>query len=276
MKLGEINNLKAFRQTDNGWYLIDEEGEEVLLPNKYVPETLRAYNMIDVFIHRDGEDRITAITEKPYNMLGEFALLDVKHVTDYGVFVDWGIDKDLLVPFAEQYDHLEEGKAYIIYCMIDEKTDRLVGTCRYAKYFEKENIDLEINQEVDLIIDISTDLGRKVIVNGKYGGLVFRNEIFKDIEYGDEIKGYVKNIREDGKLDISLRKVGFKAHNEDASAMILRLLEENGGELPFNDKSAPDAIKAKFGLSKKAFKRAVGGLYKSKKIVISQEGISLT
>lgn len=276
MILGKINNLTVNRKTSNGLYLIDDKENEVLLPNKYVSNSLKTGDSIDVFIYKDSEDRIVATTENPTIKRHEFAFLKVKEVNNFGAFLDWGLEKDLLVPFFEQYKKMEEGKSYVVYLFLDQETDRLVASSKIDDFIEDEDIDLEIEQKVDLIITKKTDLGFKVIINNLFEGLIYHNEIFKPIKIGDCIDGYVKNIREDGKIDIILQKVGYKNVTEPNSVIILDKIKENNGFLELNDKSTPKEIYNNIGLSKKAFKRAIGLLYKQKLILIEKDGLYLT
>lgn len=276
MILGKINTLTANRSTDNGFYLIDDKEKEVLLPNKYVSETLKVGDSIDVFIYKDSEDRIVATTVNPTIKRHEFAFLKVKDVNKYGAFLDWGLDKDLLVPFFEQNNKMEAGKSYVVYLYLDQETDRLVASSKIDDFIEDEDIDLVEDQEVDIIVTKRTDLGFKVIIDQLFEGLVYHNEIFKPLEIGDTLKAYVKPLREDGKIDLILQKAGYKNVNEPNSILILDKIKSNNGFLGLNDKSSPEDIYNKVGLSKKAFKKAIGGLYKQKLILIEKNGLYLT
>jgi len=274
MKIGELNKLRINRFTSVGAYLLDEQENDVLLPNKYLTPDLSLDEEIEVFIYRDSEDRIVATTEDPFIQLNSFAYLTVKTVDNIGAFMDWGLEKDLLVPFSEQKNKLQERGEYLIYMGLDPKTNRLFGSAKINKYLSTEVNDLETNQEVDLLVCELTDLGRKVIVNNLYQGLIFNNFITKNIIQGDTIRGYVKEIREDGKIDITLEKLTPERFDEH-SEYILQCLHENGGVLQFSDKSDPDAIRSFFGMSKKSFKKAIGNLYKEKMIVIREKDIEL-
>lgn len=274
MKIGEYNSLRINRFTSVGAYLLDEEDNDVLLPNKYLTPDMAIEEMVNVFIYRDSEDRPVATTETPLILLNSFAYLTVKSVDNVGAFMDWGLEKDLLVPFSEQKNKLVEKGEYLIYMGLDPKTNRLFGSAKINKYLSTEIDDLEVNQEVDLLVCELTDLGRKVIVNNTYQGLIFHNFITKNIIQGDAIKGYVKEIREDGKIDITLEKLTDDRFDEH-SEFILQCLHENNGVLKFSDKSDPDAIRAFFGMSKKSFKKAIGNLYKEKMIVINEDSIEV-
>ena len=274
MKIGELNKLRINRFTSVGAYLLDEQENDVLLPNKYLTPDLSLDEEIEVFIYRDSEDRIVATTEDPFIQLNSFAYLTVKTVDNIGAFMDWGLEKDLLVPFSEQKNKLQERGEYLIYMGLDPKTNRLFGSAKINKYLSTEVNDLEANQEVDLLVCELTDLGRKVIVNNLYQGLIFNNFITKNIIKGDTIRGYVKEIREDGKIDITLEKLSPERFDEH-SEYILQCLHENGGVLQFSDKSDPNAIRSFFRMSKKSFKKAIGNLYKEKMIVIREKDIEL-
>jgi predicted RNA-binding protein (virulence factor B family) len=275
MELGRINKLTIVRPTDYGYFLEDEEGNEVLLPNAYVTEDLKMQQEIEVFIYNDSEDRITATTLIPYVQLEEFAYLQVKEVNKFGAFMDWGLPKDLLVPFSEQKRKMEKGEWHLIFMLKDEMTDRLIGSAKINNYLYFDDIDVKQGDEVDLLLYNKTDLGINAIVNNMYKGLIFRSDIHKDIKPGEIIKGYVKKIREDGKLDLSLNPIGFRQSIDKNTAVLLDALKANDGFLELTDKSSPDDINRILGLSKKAFKRAVGNLYKQKTVTLSANGIRL-
>jgi predicted RNA-binding protein (virulence factor B family) len=275
LKVGQQNILKVLRGTSVGFFLGDEEGNDVLLPHKYIPEGLNIGDEIDVFLYRDSEDRIIATTLEPLVKLNQFACLQVSAATNIGAFLDWGLEKDLFVPFREQNQKLREGDYTVVYLYLDESTDRLVGSCRLNRHFEFENIELKEGEEVNLLILDKTDLGFNVAVNHKYRGLIYENEIFQRLAWGDTVKGYVKIVREDGKIDISLQKQGFENSIEPNSQKVLDVLKANDGHMPFNDKSDSVEIQSQFEMSKKAFKRAIGGLYKQKLILIDEDGIKL-
>ena len=276
IKIGNYNKLTAFRETEYGWYLTDEDQtEEVLLPNKFVPDSIEEGDEIEAFIFNDSEDRATATTQKPKIVVGGFACLQVVAVTEFGAFVDWGLDKDLLVPFSEQRRDMEESNWYITYLYLDGMTDRLVGSNKWEKYIEKENIELQVGEKVDLLIAEGSELGVKAIINNKYTGLIFQNEIFHDIHRGDLMTGYIKNIREDGKIDLSLQKLGYKNAISDISQKVFDEIKNRNGHLKLTDKSPPGEIYAQLEMSKKNFKKAVGALYKQKLIRIEKDGLFL-
>lgn len=274
MKVGEYNTLKILRGTGVGMYLGDDEGNDVLLPHKYIPENAVIGEDIEVFIYRDSEDRLIATNLKPLILLNQFAVLEVVAVTGIGAFLDWGLEKDLFVPFKEQNHKLQTGQWVPVYLYLDTQTDRLVASAKVNKFFKNDQIEnLEIGQEVDLMVFERTDLGHNVVVNNLYKGLVFENETFRRIAWGDNLKGYIKNIREDGKIDVSLQPIGFRKYIEPAAQQILDKLKQNNGILHLSDHSDPIEIMEVLEMSKKSFKKAIGGLYKDKKIDILTDSI---
>lgn len=274
--LGKHNRLRAVRQTDNGVYLTDREGtREVLLPNKFIPdEGLEEDQYIKVFIFKDSEDRLTATTAEPFLLLEQFACLQVREVNDVGAFLDWGLEKDLLVPFKEQPGRMVIGGWYMVYLYLDEETERLVASGRYQKFLEKAAYDLKQGQAVDVLIDDQSDLGINVIVNHRFRGLIYENELFERVQRGDHKKGFIKTLRPDGKLDITLQRPGY-GKVDATGAKILAKLKENNGFLPFGDKSDPEDIVRVFEMSKKTFKMTLGKLFKEQKVRIEENGIYL-
>ena len=260
--------------TSVGMYLGNEEGEEVLLPNKYVPETLQVDDDITVFIYKDSEDRIIATNLEPKIMLHEFSCLMVKDVNSVGAFLDWGLEKDLLVPFREQSKKMEIGKRYPVYLYLDERTGRLAASSKTDSFLEKKHVDLNVGDTVDVLICYTSDLGVNVIVNNRYKGIIYHNELFTYITIGDKIEGYVKNIREEGKLDITLQKQGY-AQIESSAEFILEKLRASKGILKLTDKSDAEEIMFRLQMSKKNFKKAIGGLYKQGLIRLDEDGIYL-
>ncbi len=271
--IGTFNTLQISRRTNVGLYLT-EGNEDVLLPKKYLPEHFEIGDDIDVFIYLDQEERPVATTIEPYIFLNEFALLKVNYINDYGAFMDWGLEKDLFVPFREQARPMNVGNYYMIYMYVDEKTNRLVGSSKLNQFLDNKDLTVEVGEEVDLIVSHITDAGINVIINEKHKGLMYQNEIFEDFRTGDRIIGYIKNIRPDGKIDVSRTKIGFEKVN-DSVTKILTELEMNNGFLGLNDKSHPDEIKTVLEMSKKTFKQTIGVLYKEKKILIKEDGIYL-
>ncbi|MDA3905401.1 MAG: S1-like domain-containing RNA-binding protein [Bacteroidales bacterium] len=272
--LGEYNILRIDRILEQGAYLVDEENNDVLLPNKYMVENAKVDDEVEVFVYNDSEDRLIATNLTPKFTLNEFAFLQVIDVNRFGAFLDWGLEKDIMVPFSEQNQRMEIDRWYVIRLLLDEKTNRLVASNKLNKFIETDFISVEVGEEVDLLVIERSDLGYTLIINNVHKGLAFANETFRELNVGETLTGYVKNIREDGKIDISLQKQGYQ-NVEPSAIQILELLKENGGFLALTDKSEPEAIYSQLEMSKKTFKKAIGGLYKSKLIRISEEGIYL-
>jgi uncharacterized protein len=274
VRIGKPSTLEVVKFTDQGAYLDGGPYGEILLPNRYVPEGCREEDELEVFIFFDSEDRIVASTVFPTVMADEFGYLKVVAVTSFGAFLDWGLPKDLLVPFREQAVKMELGGNYLVRVYVDHKTGRIVASSKINKYLNKEEIDFAEGDEVDLIISNRTDLGYNAVINKKHLGILYFNEIFKPIKTGDEVKGFIKKIREDGKIDLCLEKQGYEKV-DPVSSEILEKLKANNNFLPYSDKTDPDVIKAALGISKKTFKKAIGLLYKNKQITIEEEGIRL-
>lgn len=274
MRLGEFNELEILRDTSVGLYLGDEEGNDVLLPNKYVPETFEIGDKLNVFIYLDSEDRPVATDIVPKIQLHSFAYLNVKMVNSVGAFLDWGLEKDLFVPFREQMVNMQEGRNYMVYLFIDEKTDRLIASAKLEKFLDNENITVEEKEEVQIQVWKQTDLGYNVIINNKHKGLIYNNEVFAPLANGYIRKAYIEKIREDGKIDVRLEKSGVEGIEPNAMK-ILKELSRNNHFLALNDKSSPEEITAVLHMSKKVFKKAVGSLYKQRIITIEDDGIRL-
>lgn len=273
---GRIQELKILRRTDAGLYLGDGQANEVLLPNKYVPGHFNFGDPIRVFVYRDSEDRQVATTLPTKFALGAFAPLHVSAITRNGAFVDIGLEKDLLVPFAEQERKLEEGHWYVVFMGLDEKTDRLFGSTRIAKYLDNTDLAVGPGEAVDLLVYRRRELGWSVVVNGRHQGLLHANEVYRPVNLGDRITGHVKHVRPDGKLDITLQAPGYRHYNDANAALLAKRLKEHDGFLPLTDKSPPEQIYQAFGISKKAFKQALGALYKAHLVLIKEEGITWT
>lgn len=275
IQVGLFNTLTFSRSTRHGVYLQDEEGKEVLLPNSEVPEGFSEADPIEVFIYTDSEDRLIATTLQPKAIRNEFAYLQVVEVSAVGAFLDWGLrGKDLLVPFSEQRVKMQKEGWYLVFVYLDELTNRLVASSKINRFFEHQQMELQTDDEVALLVGKETDLGFNVVVDNKYRGLIYHNEIFRPIRSGFRIKGFVHQIREDGKLDIRLSPPGF-AKVEPNAQKILTYLEEKGGFLDLTDKSDPEAIKNRLAMSKKTFKKAIGMLYKQRLIRLEKDGIFL-
>lgn len=273
VQVGQYNELEVIKLMDFGIYLGDGM-VEILMPAKWVPKDVRIGDMLEVFIFRDSEGRLIATTIKPYAVAGEFAFLEVQQANSMGAFMDWGMEKNLLVPFREQPGKLEEGKSYVVFVYVDEETNRIVASAKLNKFIERENIELENGDVVDLLIYSETDKGFNAIINNTYAGLIYRNEVFGNIRVGDKVKGYIKQVREDNKIDLSLQKSGFELV-DDVKWRILNLLKEKNGFLPLNDNSTPDEIKNALQISKKAFKKAVGALYRERLVTLTDKGVEL-
>lgn len=274
MKIGEWNTLRIDRFTPPGAFLLDEDGNDVLLPNKYVQPDFIEEQEINVFIYKDSEDRIVATLRKPFIELNQFAYLKVIEVNPFGAFLDWGLEKDLLVPFVEQPKNMEEGHSYLVYMYLDEASQRLAATARVQPFYESAVDVFEKGEAVQLLIGNATDLGFNVIVNHKYRGLIFQSDIHRRIYTGEQTTGFIKNVREDGKLDVVFVPEGYEKV-EPLARKMLQILQENGGFIALNDKSDPLLIQKKTGWSKKTFKQIVGNLYKQRLIVIHENGIAL-
>lgn len=270
--IGVDNTLKIMRDTQIGLYLADHEGNEVLLPNKYVPRQFAIGDEVTVFVYLDHEERPVATTLEPKIYLHEFALLKVNYINQYGAFLDWGLEKDLFVPFKEQARPMEKGKRYLVYMYLDEQSGRLVASSRTNKFLSNDNLAVKEGDEVDLIVSHITDAGINVIINETYKGLVYKDEVYDDIRTGDRITGYIKTIRPDKKIDVTLQAPGY-ARVEPNAEKILDELRANGGFLRLGDKSHPEDIKTVLKMSKKTFKQAVGMLYRQRLIDITDDGI---
>jgi predicted RNA-binding protein (virulence factor B family) len=273
IEVGKYNELEVVKQMDFGIYLRKDD-VEVLMPTKWVPKGTAIGDVMDVFVYRDSDDRLIATTMQPYAISGEFAFLEVREVNSIGAFLDWGMEKDLLVPFSEQPVKMIPNRSYVVFVYTDEKTNRMVASAKLNKFIERDDIDLQANDIVDLLIYSETDKGLNAIINNMYVGLIYKNEIFDQVRVGDKIKGYVKQVREDNKIDLSLQKAGFELV-DDVKWRILNLMKETNGFLPLNDNSTPEEIKAGLQISKKAFKKAVGALYKERLIKLTDKGVEL-
>lgn len=280
IQIGKYNTLTILRETKIGLYLgnpnEDPDGvHDILLPNKYVSEHFKVGNEISVFVYLDHEQRPVATTLDPYIYLNEFALLRVNYVNNVGAFLDWGMEKDILVPFKEQARPMEKGKRYLVYLYLDEKTNRLVASSKTNQFLNNENLTVEKGEEVDLIVSHITEVGINVIINEKHKGLLYKDEVYDDsIRTGDRMTGYIKTIRPDHKIDVSLQQLGY-ANIEPNAQKILDELKASRGFLRLNDNSHPEDIKTVLKMSKKTFKKAIGSLYKDQLISIKDDGIYL-
>ncbi len=272
IKLGKVNKLEVKRIVDFGIYLgSKEENDVVLLPKKYVNKDIKAGDILEVFVYADSEDRYIATTKRPYASLDEFGIFEVVDTAKFGAFVDWGLEKNLFLPFSAQKGKVKKGDKIIGIVKYDEKTDRLYLDAKIGRNLQKE-INLNKNDEVEILVIAKTPLGFKVIADNKYEGMLFSNEIFEDIKTRDKKRAFVKNIREDGKLDLSLNPVG-KTKEEGLKKVLEKLKEKK--EINLTTKSSPEDIKKEFGISKKAFKAAVNRLKEENQIEISQNSIKI-
>jgi len=275
IKIGEYNTLEILRDTDPGLFLGDDEDNDVLLPNKYVPEEFEIGDKLEVFVYLDHEERPVATTHTPHIKPEEFALLRCNYTNKFGAFLDWNLEKDLFCPFKEQAFKMRKGDWYLVFCYIDEETDRLVASSKTNSFLSNKELTVNQFDEVDLIVSHPSEIGMNVIVNEQHLGLIYKDDIFNELSIGDRLKGIVKKVRHDNKLDISLNQIGYR-NIEPNAEIVLRELEDNGGFLELNDKSSPEDIKEILQMSKKAFKKAIGSLYKQRIIVIKEDGIYFT
>lgn len=274
IELGKYNNLEIIKEVDFGVYLDGGEAGEILMPTKYVPENHKLGDVVKAFVYLDNSERLIATTEKAAAQVGDFAYLEVAWTNKYGAFLSWGVLKDLFVPFREQKIKMEKGKKYLVYIYIDKETYRIVASAKIDKFISDEKPEYQSGDEVDIMIWQKTDLGIKAIVDNKYQGLIYQNETFRSLKTGDRTKAYIKQVRNDGKIDLMLQKPGFE-FAEDFSKNILDYLKANNGFSEFNDKSSAEDIYSTFGVSKKVFKKAIGHLYKNHLITISEKGLKL-
>jgi predicted RNA-binding protein (virulence factor B family) len=275
VNIGRLNALRVVRQVDFGLYLDGGELGEILMPARYAPRTCAVGDELESFIYRDSEDRLVATTEKPYAMVGEFTLLKVVAVNRMGAFLKWGLMKDLLVPFAEQKPRMQEGGLYVVRIYVDESTRRIVASARLDDFLHRESEDeFEVGEAVRLFIANRTDLGYQVIIDNSYWGLLHRTEALHSLKRGETVDGFIKHIREDGRIDVCLHLKASEKTGE-AAQLIMNMLKKNNGRLPITDKSSPEAINRMFGLSKKMYKKAAGALYKKRAIAFEDGGIRL-
>jgi len=274
IELGKFNQLEVVKQVDFGMYLDGGEEGEILLPTRYVPEDCKVGDWLNVFLYLDNEERLIATTLTPLVQVGEFACLEVSWVNQFGAFLNWGLMKDLFVPFSEQKMKMQVGNKYVIHAYIDDESFRIVASAKVDRYLSKEKAPYQPGEEVNILIWQKTDLGFKAIIENMYSGLLYDSEIFQTLHTGDTLKAYIKQVREDGKIDLLLQKPG-QAKVEDFSATLLDYIREQGGRIALNDKSPAEEIYATFGVSKKTFKKAVGDLYKKHLVVLEEDGIRI-
>ena len=274
IKLGRYNQLEIVKEVDFGVYLDGDEDGEILLPLKYVPEGSAPGDILNVFIYLDMEERLVATTQQPYAQVGDFACLEVASVDENGAFLDWGLMKDLFVPFREQKVKMQKGRRYVVYVDLDEESYRIMGSARVERYLSRERADYLPGDEVEVMVWQRTDLGYKVIVDNKFGGMLYHNEIFQQLATGMKLPAFVKQVRPDGKIDLELQQAGFRKV-DDFAEVLLQFIKDKGGRTSINDKTEAETIYDTFGVSKKTFKKAVGELYKKRLIVLEDGGIRL-
>jgi len=275
LEIGKWNSLEVSKLVDFGVYLLgDVHDPEILLPKRYAPKDCKPGDILDVFIYFDSEDRIIATTRKPKAMVGQVAYLKAVAVTKIGAFLDWGLEKDLFVPFKEQNQKMQAGYSYLVYIYVDDRTERIAASSRLNRWLDSDPADLQMGQEVELIISNKTEMGFNAIINNRFKGFIFENDIFQELKTGQQVNGFIKKIREDKKIDLMLQRPGYENIDQHIK-IIYKYLLDNDGFLPLNDKSDPADISSKFAMSKKNFKKAIGSLYKKKAISISDNGIRI-
>ncbi len=274
VEIGRYNKLEIVKTVDFGLYLDGGDEGEILLPKRYVPDGVRPGDAIEVFLYTDSEDRLIATTEKPLATVGEFAYLEVVAVSGVGAFLDWGLPKDVLVPFIEQKRKMRVGEKYVVAIYLDEVTERIVASSRIKDFLSEEPPAYKEEEEVDLMVYEQTPIGFKVLINEEHTGVVYRSEVFQPLNIGDKVKGFIKKMREDGKIDLILQKSGM-AKIDSTEAKILAMMKKNGGAIPVTDKSPSEEIYRLFGVSKKTYKKAIGALYKKRIITLGKDKTSL-
>ncbi|MCD8289186.1 MAG: S1-like domain-containing RNA-binding protein [Prevotella sp.] len=274
IRLGDYARLVVTKTAPFGVYLDGGDAGEILLPSRYVPENTAVGDELDVFIYLDQEERIIATTERPKAKTGDFAFLEVSWVNEYGAFLNWGLMKDLFCPFGEQKKKMEQGQSYIVYIYVDKQTFRIAATAKIDRFLSKDVAALSEGQEVDLLVWQKTELGFKVIIDNKFGGLVYADQVFAPIRTGDRLKGYIQKVRSDGKVDVSLQQTG-KRGTRDFAGELLDYLRAHDGRCTFSDSSLPQDIYDEFHVSKKVFKKAAGNLYRRRLITVHDDGLTL-
>lgn len=274
IELGKFNQFEVVKEVDFGLYLDGGEEGEILLPTRYVSEGCQVGDMLNVFLYLDIDERLIATTLTPLVQVGQFACLEVAWVNQFGAFLNWGLMKDLFVPFSEQKMKMQVGRKYVIHAHLDDESYRIVASAKVERYLSKDIPDYAPGTEVDILIWQKTDLGFKAIIDNKHSGLLYENEIFCTLETGMQMRAFVKQVREDGKVDLILQKPGFEKI-DDFSKTLLDYIKEHGGRIHLNDKSPAEDIYDTFGVSKKTFKKGVGDLYKKRLISLQENGITL-
>jgi hypothetical protein len=276
IEIGQYNSLTIARETEHGLYLANAEGEEVLLPNKFVTDEIKALKELRVFVYKDSLDRPVATTQKPKVLIDQTTYLEVKQVTQIGAFLDWGLDKDILLPFSEQDVAPEVGDYVLVYVFLDRATNRVTASANLNKFINNKEIEVNVNDEVKVLVTEATEIGYKCIIENKHWGMLYSNELYGNkVQQGKIIKAFIKKIRIDGKIDLSLQKQGFSTISKDIRQIVLEAIKYNGGNLPLHDASPPEQIYSMLKMSKKNFKKAVGMLYKEKLIELRTRSIVL-
>lgn len=272
VQLGKYNQLPVVKEVDFGVYLDGDDDGEILLPARYVPDGCKPGDLLNVFIYLDNEERLVATTQTPYAQVGDFACLEVAWTNEYGAFLNWGLMKDLFVPFREQKMKMQKGRRYVVHVHIDEDSFRIMASAKVERYLSKDKPPYKAGDPVDLLIWQRTELGYKAIVDNRFSGLLYANEVFRTLEPGMKLEAYVKQVRPDGKIDLELQRGGARKVDDFADTL-LAYIDRNSGFTPFNDKSPAEEIYATFGVSKKTFKKAVGELYRKRLILIEEDGL---
>lgn len=273
-EIGKVNTLTIVRETANGVYLDGGELGEILMPQKFVNEEHKSAGEAEVFVYTDSEDRLVATTEKPLAKVGEFARLNVKSVTRVGAFLDWGLPKDLFVPYSEQQTKIFEGDDCWVYIYLDLASNRIAASTKLHKFLDNTPPDYKAGDEVSIVVLEESELGYRTMINREHTGMLYKNQVFRELEIGEETKAYIQKVRDDEKIDLYLDKPGYEKV-DGISGQILEQLKENGGFMAVSDKSSPEMIKMLFGISKKNFKKAIGALYKKRFIRFESDGIRL-
>lgn len=273
--IGRMNNLRVVKEKDFGVYLDGVQLGEILLPKRYVPKGLRVGDQVDVFIYLDSEDELIATTIEPKVQVGEFAALKAVAVNQVGAFFDWGLSKDLLVPFSQQKNRVEEGQTHLLFVYLDHTTNRIVATTKVDPLLNREEPPYRPGDKVQIIVGDRTDIGFKCIIDSRFWGVLFFQDVIGHVRKGDKLSAFIKRVREDGKIDLGMQPVGYKKVTGILEE-ILDYLERHGGEMALTDKSSPEAIFAQFKVSKATFKKALGALYKDKKITLSKDKVTLS
>lgn len=273
VKLGRVNTLTVVKEVEFGYYLDGQDLGEILLPNSAVESLLAVDDEVDAFIYKDSEDRLIATLKTPKAQVGEIASLKVSAVTSIGAFLDWGLEKELLVPFAEQTERMEESKSYLVLLYVDV-SNRIVASTKLDKRLHREPVNYKPHQQVEIVIVDHTDIGYKAAINGAHWGVLYRNEVFKELRVGYKTKAYINRVREDDKIDLLLEKPGY-SHNDELANKIIKFLKQNDGFSHVSDKSSPEIISRLFGVSKKKFKQSIGNLLKGGAISVEKDGIRL-